>query len=280
MKSLRVVGLGDSVTAGVGDLVPAGHTPGWAAHLAVALGASDYLCLARTGARMRDVVAEQLADAVAFKPDLVTLLIGGNDVLRSDFNPVRVAREARDVCLELTAAGSVVLVVLLHDPSKVLPRGGVAVGRVLAVRAAAVNSALLTDLAGLPGVVVLDPQHFDMAHQRSTWHIDRMHPSAQGHRALASIAAARLAQHGFCAVAPIPPIPEQCPGPVLVAVWLVANGIPWLLRRSVDLLPELVGVVIADSRAARARADDVGEGQSPAAMAAPSDAAAATTASA
>ncbi|CAB4945745.1 MAG: SGNH/GDSL hydrolase family protein [Actinobacteria bacterium] len=280
MRPLRVVGLGDSVTAGVGDVVGGGNSPGWAAHLAVLLGASEYLCLARTGARMRDVVAEQLPEATAFKPDLATLLIGGNDVLRSDFDAVRVARGARDVCVELTAAGGVVLVVLLHDPSMVLPRGGLAVGRVLAARAAALNVALLADLAGMPGVVVLDPRDFEVAHLRSTWHIDRMHPSAQGHRALATMAATWLSRRGFHPVAPVPPVPEQCPGPVLVAVWLVAHGVPWLLRRSVDLIPELVGVVIAERRAERARTTCQGGCQSPAAMAAPSDAAAATTASA
>jgi len=254
MKPLRVVGLGDSVTAGVGDVVAHTYSPGWAAHLAVALGAGEYLCLAQTGARMRDVVSEQLPDALAFKPDLATLLIGGNDVLRSDFDADRVASNARDACIELAAAGAIVLVVLLHDPVRVLPRGGSAFGRVLGARAAAVNAALMVAVGGLPGVIVLDPRDFDVAHHRSTWHIDRMHPSAQGHRVLASIAAEWLAPRGFASVASVPPIPEQCPGPVLVAVWLVANGIPWFVRRSTDLLPELVGVIISDVRAERARA--------------------------
>ena len=245
---LRIVALGDSVSAGVGDFVARGEAPGWAGHLAHALGSSNFTNLARTGARMRDVLSEQLPAALESRAGLATLLIGGNDVLRSDFDPERIAAGARIVCSDLTGNGTPVLVVLLHEPARVLPRGGGPFGRVIAARANAVNEALVANLSSLSGVRLLDPRSNPSTHERGHWHIDRMHPSASGHRMLAGLALELAADWGFTPVRAIPGEVKESPGPVLIALWLIANGLPWFAKRSTDLIPELIRVVISESR--------------------------------
>ncbi len=244
MRIDSVVALGDSVTVGVGDRTVDGNDLGWAAHLAYSLGAATYLNLSRTGARARDVVAEQLDRADG---DLATLLVGGNDVLRADFDPDRVADDVRRCCLALTARGSLVVVVLLHDPALVLPGGGGVFGRVISVRAHAVDRALHEALRDLIGVVVVDLRDEASTYDRTSWHIDRMHPSAVGHRNLARVVAHRLAvAHGVEVPYDVPPPPDVHTGLLAHAVWLVRNGVPWFAKRSVDLIPELVRVVVSE----------------------------------
>src|SRR5690606_4327677 len=96
-----VVALGDSITAGVGDAVgpDAAHGPGWAAHLALLADSARFENLARNGARTQTVIAEQLDLALASGADLATLVIGGNDALRSDFSPADVARRLT-ICVD------------------------------------------------------------------------------------------------------------------------------------------------------------------------------------
>jgi lysophospholipase L1-like esterase len=77
------VALGDSFTAGTGCL------PGeaWADRLAAALGSVrspvGYCNLAEDGATSEDVLEDQVGAALQLEPDLVTLVCGANDVLRS-----------------------------------------------------------------------------------------------------------------------------------------------------------------------------------------------------
>ena len=244
-----LVALGDSVTVGVGDRVARdGDSAGWVAHLAIALGATKFANLSRTGARARDVLAEQLAPALAVHADVATILVGGNDVLRADFDADRVGRDVAEVAGRLASRRTVVVVVLLHDPALVLPRGGGVFGRVVAARARLVNAAIRQEVEGLDSVLVVDPGAFPTTYLRSSWHVDRMHPSAEGHRHLALVVAQLLERHGFASTGAVPDVPSACPGPVEHAIWLVRNGIPWFAKRSLDLVPELVGVVVSDAR--------------------------------
>jgi lysophospholipase L1-like esterase len=248
MPAPSLVALGDSVTVGVGDRVPAGQPDGWAAHLAAMVGAPEFTNLSRTGARARDVLAEQLGPALASGAQIATLLVGGNDVLRADFVPERVAADVRATCEPLAASGMTVLVVLLHDPALVLPRGGGVFGRVIAARATLVNAAVREQLCGAHGVVVVDPRLHPATYERVAWHIDRMHPSPAGHRMLAMAGADALARAGVVQVGCRPEVPAEEPGILAHLVWLVRNGVPWFAKRSVDLVPELVRVVLSEWR--------------------------------
>jgi lysophospholipase L1-like esterase len=237
----RVVALGDSVTVGVGDDVEPGRQPGWSAHLAGALGARDFLNLATLGARARDVRDTQLGRAVDFRPDLATVLIGGNDVLRGDFDPGQVGRDVGVACDALTRVGAQVAVWLLHDPRESLPGPRVVRG-VLSRRARATNAAVRAAVAGMEGVMIMDPQGRLDASDPSLWHIDRMHPGPRGHRAMARMAIGVLPGDGWPVVAPISAVPQCRPGTARQAAWLVRHGVPWFAKRSRDLLPELARV--------------------------------------
>ncbi|WP_017596626.1 SGNH/GDSL hydrolase family protein [Nocardiopsis potens] len=84
----RFAVIGDSLSAGTGDSRPGYTTLGWADRVAGALrrarpGAA-YLNTGRIGATTADTVAEQMAPALAFRPDLLHLPSGANDLFRRE----------------------------------------------------------------------------------------------------------------------------------------------------------------------------------------------------
>ena len=230
-----VVALGDSVTVGVGDV---GSPAGWAAHVAYALEAGDFTNVARLGARARDVTLEQMPLATLKRPDLATLLVGGNDVLRGDFSAQQVGAHVERTVDVMARQGSDLVVVLLHDPRPTLP-GPRIVGEVLAERAAMVNEAVLSRIAGAPRLVTVDPARSPFTSTRAAWSVDRLHPSAAGHRALARMVLEALAPLGWSGVRPIAEPTEPQPNGWQRAWWLARYGTPWFAKRSRDLLPEL-----------------------------------------
>jgi lysophospholipase L1-like esterase len=86
----RYIALGDSFTEGLSDPDPAGPDAfrGWADRLAEHLAAAapaggiEYANLAIRGRLLPQVLAEQVPVALAAGPDLVSLVAGGNDLLR------------------------------------------------------------------------------------------------------------------------------------------------------------------------------------------------------
>jgi hypothetical protein len=75
----------------------------------------------------------------------------------------------------------------------------------------------------------------------SAFHIDRIHPSPRGHRAIAATALEALAP-GWTQRRPIPE-PAPLPHVGLQVAWLAVHGVPWVLKRSKDLLPHVTRVV-------------------------------------
>jgi len=237
-----VVGMGDSICYGIGDFGADWIGPSWVGRFAHAVQADRLVNLATPGQRAADVASHQLPAALLLKPTFALISMGGNDLLRADFDPVSMWQHTQTVVRELTRSGTVVLVLGLpqvraHD---FLPR---AVRAALNERADLVNIALRAGVAATdtsPGSRGIgksyfvdlwdDPNAADPRH----WHIDRMHPSPNGHDYLARTACALVRVGSLEAGLPISAIAEQ---PTRVR-WLIRNGVPWLLRRSVDLIPQ------------------------------------------
>ncbi|MEV0294123.1 SGNH/GDSL hydrolase family protein [Nocardia sp. NPDC050710] len=82
----RFAALGDSVALGVGDPSPGYRTAGWSDRVAAMLAevnpGLEYRNTGRIGATTGQVIAEQLPPVLDFRPDLVHLTCGGNDLFR------------------------------------------------------------------------------------------------------------------------------------------------------------------------------------------------------
>jgi lysophospholipase L1-like esterase len=230
-----VVGLGDSICYGIGDLGADWIGPSWVGRFAHAVNADRVVNLATPGQRAADLTRIQLPAALLLRPTIALISVGGNDLLRADFDPVSLWRHTQAAVAQLTHSGTDVLVLGLpqvhtHD---FLPT---AVRRALTERADLVNVALRAAVGvGVPGNAYFldlwnDPQSADP----SLWHIDRMHPSPTGHDYLARVSCALLRTHHLDSGLPVDSGDDAPPA----IRWLIRHGVPWVLRRSVDLIPQ------------------------------------------
>jgi hypothetical protein len=94
--------------------------------------------------------------------------------------------------------------------------------------------------------------HLDVArdpatYERRYWSVDRLHPNERGHRLIACRFHALLGASGF-PVGPGPdPEPSSPPPNRLAEVhWMATKGTAWLVRRSRDLVPALVGLAVRE----------------------------------
>lgn len=248
----RIVALGDSVTLGIGDSTHPGIGAGWAAHVAHALGASAYVNLAANGTRARDLSATQLPSALMARPDIVLMTVGGNDVLRGDFSPPEIAAHVRDTVARLERPKREIVMISL-DRIAAFSVLGPRITGVMARRIGHANDAIRGAIAGTR-VHLLDGGAVFARLGPTAWHIDRIHPSPEGHRALTVAALTRLSPW-FPTVAPIAPA-GALPSLASRAWWMMHNGAPWLAKRSRDLLPQMARVVtheLLEERRTRAR---------------------------
>ncbi|MEU0372527.1 SGNH/GDSL hydrolase family protein [Streptomyces sp. NPDC006283] len=239
---MRFAALGDSLTAGVGDPV-GGAWRGWAALLAAGVGGEDapvvFRNLAVSGALSKDVAELQAPAALAFAPDIASVVVGVNDTLRRTFDIADLARRLDDVCSALAARGTVLLTACLPDPGAMfgLPAP---LARPLARRQRAVN-AVVHALSDRYDTVHLHAAHAAWVRDRAMWSADRLHPGERGHRMLArrfhELLAARGLAHGQ-----VPGAEPDQPRPTRAAalLWLATAGTGWVARRCTDLLPQLL----------------------------------------
>lgn len=241
--NLRIVAIGDSSVYGVGDIGENSQDQGygWAARFAHDLSAKRFINLGTNGARANDVITKQLSAALAMRPDIALLCVGGNDVLRNNFNPTSVALSMLKIVEEFENIGTYVVILGLHDPSKVTPAPS-AIKKVLMQRVLQINVAI--NWVGIKtNAFILETINRENIYQKSNWHIDRMHPSPKGHQLIADILRREMSLPRR-AKFKLPIINEE--SNKSNTFWLITNAFKWLARRSLDLFPALIFLVLSD----------------------------------
>jgi len=116
----RIAVLGDSAAAGIREVVDGFPDKSWCDWIVECLSLVQPELVAhnfgRKGALTRDVRTEQLAPALAFRPDLAVVLCGGNDLLRGSLSGV--AEEYYAIVGELREYGATVVTMSLFDISR------------------------------------------------------------------------------------------------------------------------------------------------------------------
>jgi lysophospholipase L1-like esterase len=234
--------LGDSAAYGTGDEVKAGQFRGWAGFLADAFQEGcDYFNYSRPGAKSNEVLAIQLPKALRQNPDICAVIVGGNDLLRNNFDPVLLYNNLRSCCQQLLAMGSEIIMVELHDPNQLLKLPKL-MRQVLRRRVNAVN-AVYRKVALEFEIVTVKTRAINNVHDRKNWHIDRMHPGPQGHFMLARNIADQLRKRGWAISMPYQlTITHRSRSEKIT--WLLRNGTPWFFKRSFDLLPAAMILMI------------------------------------
>ncbi|MBX9245789.1 SGNH/GDSL hydrolase family protein [Actinotalea ferrariae] len=246
----RYVALGDSFTEGLWD-VPGGAPPstttvvdpalecrGWAdllaGHLAerAAVAPGDepvrYANLAVRGRLLGPILREQVPAALELRPDLVSLVGGGNDMLRPAVDPDVLAERLEAAVVRLRASGADVLLATGMDAkdSPVVRRTRARVG---------VFNSHVWSIARRHGAHVVDVWGMRSLRDWRMWAPDRIHLTTDGHRRVAQAALVALGLEPDDAAwdDPLTPLPSP---PLAARVqqdaeWFREHAYPWATRR-------------------------------------------------
>lgn len=234
----RFVALGDSLTEGLCDPAPDGALRGWADRLALLLAAQGglhYANLAIRSKRVRDVSGTQLERALDLRPDLVSILIGANDLVKHRVDGAALAAELESTVHRLRGIGADVLLVTPFLPGR---------------RAAAIYTrrfaAFATALAGIAartGAILIDTDLHPSLGDRPNWGEDLVHLSSRGHRFLAYRAGEMLGVPDADALGALDAALHEHE-PIGAGVWWRRHALPWVWRR-------LHGRAAGDGRSAK-----------------------------
>ena len=191
----KYVAIGDSLSEGLGDwgFEHGREGCGWTDRLAGLLGQQaaiygqdlEYANLAIRGSKMLEILTAQLEDALALKPDLVTIMAGSNDFMTREKNLPELERVFREGLELLLAAGCDVVVANTINPIHL---------RVFAKVAPKANrmSAMIERVAADLGIRVIDVHGIESFKDLCFWAEDMVHFSGHGHIKVANAAAAVL----------------------------------------------------------------------------------------
>lgn len=234
----RYVAVGDSYTEGVGDPDPTspGQHLGWADRLAVHLGEYaaaaglelGYANLAVRGRLLADIVGPQLDAALALEPDLVSIVGGGNDILRPRADVDALAARLEKAVVRVRSTGADVLLATPVDPADA-PLVRATRGRVAAY------AAFTWGIAQRHGAMVLDQWSLTALRDWRLWADDRIHMAPEGHRRVALAALSALG-HETDEADWRTPLPASGPtarreAVVADARWVREHVGPWVQRR-------------------------------------------------
>ncbi len=237
----RYIAVGDSFTEGLWDPYPGPRSGpdvqrGWADRLAESLSsrrvaaglpALEYANHAIRGRLLAPILRDQVPLALTQGPDLVSIVGGGNDILRPGTDPDALARILEDAVITARRAGARVLLGTGMDPVD-LP-----LVRSTRQKVATLN-AHIWSIANRQGAAVLDLWGLRALRHPSMWAGDKIHLSPQGHH--------RVAQAALVGLGLAPDDPNwrtPLPAPNASAVerwrengqWFVNDVAPWMTRR-------------------------------------------------
>jgi lysophospholipase L1-like esterase len=193
----RYVAIGDSSTEGLEDPLPSGQGyRGWADRLAEHIaGAQDepleYANLAIRGLRLNEIRTTQFDDALAMRPDLMSIFGGVNDVMVPGYDSEALREDLRAMFSEARGLDITVLTLTVPDLSALSQ-----FGRRLKEKMSNLNDIIRAE-ADRYGAVCMDFARYAVATDPRLWFKDRLHGNTLGHERVAAALAWRLGIEGF-----------------------------------------------------------------------------------
>jgi lysophospholipase L1-like esterase len=228
------VALGDSLTEGLGDFdfEISRFGCGWADRLGELMARAaheagegfKFANLALRGSSMLQILTAQLEDALKLNPDVVTIMAGANDFMRSKKTHPELRALLRGAIMRLHEQGTHVVVANTVNPVHLQ------IFRPLAHKARAMSD-LIESVAAEFEVPVLNIFEIQEFKNLELWCQDLVHFSGYGHIKIANKAAGLLGiEHGFDEIAVHEMIgPER--GVAATYRWLIRDVVPFMIRR-------------------------------------------------
>jgi lysophospholipase L1-like esterase len=246
----RYIAMGDSFSEGLWDPYPDAPDVqrGWADILAATLSARriaagdaplEYANVAIRGRKLRQIIAEQLDVTMAAQPDLVSLVGGGNDILRAKADLDAISAALEDAVVALRATGADVLIGTGFKAGAALSWTNGRTG---------IFNANVWSIAQRHGAHVLDLWGMRSLADLRLWSEDRIHLTPEGHQRVANAALVALGLDPDDAAYDVP---LDVAPPVAFretaranAAWMRQHVGPWVKRR-------LTGSSSGDGRTAK-----------------------------
>lgn len=236
--------IGDSAASGVGDSDQDGNYFGWGYHLTQAFQEPiTYINASRPGAKSKEVLNEQLPKVLEHSPELVAVIVGGNDLLRNGFSPSELEKNLDETLRQIEAIGATSMLLELHDPTQLIKMPHL-LARVCNRRVSSVNQ-VTRKLAHRYGSILLETRSMPGIYDRAKWHVDRMHPSRNGHQFIAEIYGHLLRNRGY-EVGHVDFTHGNNRSRKDSILWMLRNGTPWFFKRSFDLLPAILFLMASE----------------------------------
>ena len=183
----RYVAIGDSQTEGLWDGDDVAGLVGFADRFAAMVDAHhpglQYANLAIRGKLVADVLHEQVPQALAMRPDLVTVCVGMNDVIQPGRKFGRAVVNLDSIYTALAESGATVVTTTFPNVAELVP-----LGRIVSPRVARMNTIIRT-AAARHGFGLVDLYTAACMRDAENWTIDRFHASTRGHMLFAAAAA-------------------------------------------------------------------------------------------
>ncbi|GAB4086482.1 SGNH/GDSL hydrolase family protein [Myceligenerans cantabricum] len=233
----RYVAIGDSFSEGLWDPYPGLEDTqrGWADRLATSLSerrtaagapALEYANLAIRGRLLRRIIAEQLDVALGMRPDLVSLVGGGNDILRPGVDLEGICSALEDAVVAIRATGADVLLGTGFKAGGTLSWTNTRVG---------VFNANIWSIARRHDAHMLDLWGTRSLFDLRMWSGDRIHLLPEGHDRVknAALVGLGLSPDDPAWDEPLPPAPRQAFAITTRenAAWAREHVGPWVKRR-------------------------------------------------
>jgi lysophospholipase L1-like esterase len=186
----RYVAIGDSQAEGLWDGDDTVGLLGFADRLAATLDSVypglEYANLAIRGKLVADVLNEQVPQALAMQPDLITVCAGMNDVIAPGRSFGQALTDLERLYAALAESGATVVTTTFPNVAQFIP-----LGRIVSTRLAQINGANRA-AANRYGFRLVGLHNAASMRELDTWSIDRVHASAKGHMLFAAAAAEAL----------------------------------------------------------------------------------------
>lgn len=218
---MRFVGLGDSLTEGVGDPQAgfagfSGKLDGWVHHLGTAISQTGLTVTvdnyANAGARLEHVIADQLpglrAISTTWPADIISCFIGVNDLWDANLDFDEFERSFDDLFAQLVTMAPTVITASIHDVFAPYPIKA-PLRQKLAGNIALMNE-IIRQTVETHDLVLADFANRSEMFTSSVLAIDRLHPSRYGHLLIAGEVLTELQNRGqFLDVAPPAATPSR-----------------------------------------------------------------------
>ncbi|MFX3636721.1 MAG: SGNH/GDSL hydrolase family protein [Candidatus Pristimantibacillus sp.] len=188
----QFVAIGDSLTQGIGDEVDGIALKSWVDHFAeLHKPALKFTNLAKRGLISKEIREQQLEQALALQPDLVSLIAGANDILKGRWNRNEYKNDMTSMVDALSKSGATIILGSQADFTIRLP---FPLEQKQAIKEQLVEAnEIVQSLSRQYNLYYIDFWNHPLAQDAAIWSKDLVHPNSRGYQKIAEMIFDRVA---------------------------------------------------------------------------------------